>query len=342
MARIRSVHPGLWTDEAFVSVSPTARLLAIGIWNECDDQGAFEWKPLGLKMKLMPADNVDVASLLAELAGADIIGQYEVDGRKYGAVRNFGRWQRPKKPNSIYPMPVEWRKYAATDNPSSEFVESQDERSSENRRDQPEEVPHQFPTSSPPVSTKAENSPQMEDGGGRREEEKKEPSLRSGGAREARPTVRGMRLPPDWKPSADDVEFATGLGLDAVKVSDVFRDYWHAKAGQDGAKRDWSATYRNWCRRDAESGKNGRKSGGLDGVDAPMTAEQRAAAEQWARIMARWSADGCPGACRPPTRQAWLSGEASNRELWLDYPRLGPAIFRPNLVISGEAQCVRS
>ncbi len=55
MARIRSIHPGLWTDEAFVSLTPYARLLFMGIWTECDDMGSFEWSPLKLKMRLLPA-----------------------------------------------------------------------------------------------------------------------------------------------------------------------------------------------------------------------------------------------------------------------------------------------
>ena len=32
MARIRSIHPGIWTDEAFVELSALARLLYIGLW----------------------------------------------------------------------------------------------------------------------------------------------------------------------------------------------------------------------------------------------------------------------------------------------------------------------
>src|SRR4051794_19179480 len=39
-ARIRSIHPRLFTDEAFVSCLPLARLLLLGIWTEADDHGA--------------------------------------------------------------------------------------------------------------------------------------------------------------------------------------------------------------------------------------------------------------------------------------------------------------
>lgn len=114
MSRIRSVHPGLWTDERFVSVSPLARLLFIGIWNECDDQGSFAWSPVTIKMRLLPADNCDASDLLDELVASGSIMRYEIDGRHYGAVRNFTRYQRPKKPNSIHPQTDEVRNWCGT------------------------------------------------------------------------------------------------------------------------------------------------------------------------------------------------------------------------------------
>lgn len=67
----------------------------------------------------------------------------------------------------------------------------------------------------------------------------------------ARPT-RGSRLPSDWFPEADEAGYAHSLGLDPDVVAENFRDYWHGKAGKDATKMDWSATWRGWCRRDAE------------------------------------------------------------------------------------------
>lgn len=150
MARIRSVHPGLWTDEAFVCVSPLARLLFIGIWNECDDMGSFEWSPLKLKMRLLPADNADVNELLAELEANGCIRRYEMDGRQLGAVRNFAKFQRPKKPNSIYPQSDAILQWVGTEARSS--------------RNGSEPLPHQAETTS-------EICRQMEDGGDKMEEE---------------------------------------------------------------------------------------------------------------------------------------------------------------------------
>jgi hypothetical protein len=105
MSRIRSIHPGQWTDEDFVECSFAARLLALGLRNEADDNGVFEWKPVGLKMRLFPADPVDMGKLFAELTSTNQIKSFEVDGRKYGAIRNFRVYQSPKSPTAVHPAP---------------------------------------------------------------------------------------------------------------------------------------------------------------------------------------------------------------------------------------------
>lgn len=46
--------------------------------------------------------------------------------------------------------------------------------------------------------------------------------------------------------------------LDPDAVWPMFADHWRAKPGKDGAKLDWRATWRNWCRREKPGGFNGR------------------------------------------------------------------------------------
>jgi hypothetical protein len=104
MARIRSIHPGFWTDETLASLSDAAALFYIGLLNEADDNGVFEWKPLTLRMRLRPTKDGSVEALLAELAGQNVICRYELDGRQYGAVRNFCRYQKPKFPRAVHPV----------------------------------------------------------------------------------------------------------------------------------------------------------------------------------------------------------------------------------------------
>lgn len=159
MARIRSVHPGLFTDEAFVSLSDSAQVLFIGLWTECDDQGVFEWKPISIRMRLRPAKDGQIEPLLEELERAQCIRRYELNGRHYGAVRNFLRFQRPKKPKNLYVITPEIGTFVGLKGSSTEPEGVEEGVSTELRRDDDDPVPQ-----------KAEMSPQMEDGGGRREE----------------------------------------------------------------------------------------------------------------------------------------------------------------------------
>lgn len=150
MARIRSIHPGLFTDELFVGLSMAARVLLLGLWTEADDQGVFDWKPVTLKMRVMPVDNVDVPSLLLELERADLIRRFEQDARAFGAIRNFCKYQRPKTPKYRELKSAGLRNYVASKYPITET-------------DATERAP--FPQ-------KVEMAPQMEEGGGKREDVK--------------------------------------------------------------------------------------------------------------------------------------------------------------------------
>lgn len=111
MARIRSIHPGFFSDEVIVTLSFPARLLLIGLLTECDDGGVFDWKPVTIKIRLFPVDNIDISSLLEELISAGTLRKEEVDGHKVGLVRNFAKFQRPRKPNYRFVIPSELRTY---------------------------------------------------------------------------------------------------------------------------------------------------------------------------------------------------------------------------------------
>lgn len=166
MPRIRSLHPGLFTDENYACLSFAARELLKGLWVEADDSGIFEWKPLTLKMRIFPADQVDVPDLLAELERA-WVRRFEVGGKSFGACKNFCRYQRPKKPNSIHPVPEEIKPYVG---------HGYKARSTEAEGDEPTNVPDDPPTSTEPVPnqfpTGTEKSFQMEDGGGNKKKDK--------------------------------------------------------------------------------------------------------------------------------------------------------------------------
>ncbi len=79
-------------------------------------------------------------------------------------------------------------------------------------------------------------------------------------------TRRASRLPPDWTLPAEWRAWSKAArpDLDPAKVADRFRDFWISKAGKDGAKLDWAATWRNWVR--AEAAMNGRNNGPSPGA----------------------------------------------------------------------------
>jgi hypothetical protein len=151
MSRIRSIHPGFFTDEDLVSASMGARLLFLGLGIEADDKGIFEWKPLTIRMRVFPGDNVDVAAMLAELEGVGAIRRYEIGGKSYGAIRNFRKFQKPKTPNDIFPATAEMLAFVGL----------------ATETDVDEAPP--FPPKGETFPPKGEKSPQMEDGGGKRE-----------------------------------------------------------------------------------------------------------------------------------------------------------------------------
>lgn len=166
MARIRSVHPGLFDDEKFVDLSTDAQIFLVGLYTQADDQGIFPWKLSTLRMRLRPTKDGSIEAILAELAEHNFITSYEIDGRQYGAVRNFRIFQRPKKPNSLYPITDEIRTYVGLSKPSKEPATAKTPPSSE-------PVPHQYGNSS------AEGGGRREDVGGRMKGEEVDARLNS-------------------------------------------------------------------------------------------------------------------------------------------------------------------
>jgi hypothetical protein len=65
LGKMRGIKPDIWTDESFVEVTPLARLLFIGLWGFACDNGHIENKPRQIKMRVLPADECDVADLVA-------------------------------------------------------------------------------------------------------------------------------------------------------------------------------------------------------------------------------------------------------------------------------------
>jgi len=252
MARIRSTFPGQWTDEDFVECSALARLLVLALRNEADDQGVFEWKPVGLKMRLMPADNIDMSALLSELEERRQIVRFTVHGKVYGAIRNFVRYQKPKKPTKVHPLPPELHEWVRMDlwggakkrsgsepdtdqrddgsEPDDDDVGVCSELAARERGASSERKRHQRGSSSEPdtdqrpsVPKSSETAALREEGGGKREE-RSEIGTAAAFTRERTPTREGP--PPPDDPGSGDFGAGTVAAVQAVKsaVSKAFED----------------------------------------------------------------------------------------------------------------------
>jgi len=68
-------------------------------------------------------------------------------------------------------------------------------------------------------------------------------------------------LPIEWR----DWSISQGVDPDAIDgVADRFHDYWLSVSGPKGRSADWSATWRNWCRKAIadETSSDKQKGGG--------------------------------------------------------------------------------
>jgi len=146
MARIRTIKPEFWTDEKVVQMSPWARLLFIGIWNFSDDEGRMEFSSVRLKLQILPADDVDIGDLCAELRRLALICTYSHKDKQYLQVINFDKHQRiDKRRTSKYPAPIcaDLRRLAPNDHDGREGNGKGMEEEKEYFRTEPETAPAQ-------------------------------------------------------------------------------------------------------------------------------------------------------------------------------------------------------
>lgn len=107
MARIRTIKPDFWTDEKVVELSPFARLLFIGLWNFCDDEGRMPYSEKKIKMQIFPSDTLDISALFGEIRGKKMIEVYAIDNTEYLSIPGFSEHQKVDKrtPSKLPPPP---------------------------------------------------------------------------------------------------------------------------------------------------------------------------------------------------------------------------------------------
>lgn len=240
MARIRSILPGIFSDPEFAALSDAAQIFYLGLLTEADDNGVFEWKPATLRIRLRPCKDGAVDGLLSELVAAGKIESYEIGGHKYGAIRNFRKFQRPKSPKSWHPITSDFLNYVGLGSSIAETEAAE-------------------PTG---LLQKGEIAPQMEEVGGRREEGGGKDDDSAASATDKKRS-RKSKLPADWQPTSEHLEYARAQGCtDPADTAERFKLH-HGAKGTLGA--DWNLGFQYWCRNE----KNFRKGGGAPSAATP-------------------------------------------------------------------------
>jgi len=113
MARIRSVHPDICTDEILAEVSPSAERTFVRLWTHLDDEGRCIDNVKLLKAALYPLhDNMTANKVdqdISELVLYGLLIRYEAEGKRIIATKSkaWHNWQKPKHPTpSKLPEPA--------------------------------------------------------------------------------------------------------------------------------------------------------------------------------------------------------------------------------------------
>ena len=96
MARIRTIKPDFWTDSKIVALSIPARLLFIGMWNFADDYGCIDDDPMQLRLRIFPADPVDIEPLTDEIVKLGLVRPMvnDVTDETFYLITNWRRHQK--------------------------------------------------------------------------------------------------------------------------------------------------------------------------------------------------------------------------------------------------------
>jgi len=103
MARIRSIKPEFWTDEAVLEISDGAKLVMLGLISHADDDGRMLGAVTTVKARVLPASAAsleDIAQWLQELHEHGLIVRYRVGCKAYVYVSG---WRKHQKIRSPYP-----------------------------------------------------------------------------------------------------------------------------------------------------------------------------------------------------------------------------------------------
>lgn len=114
MARIRTVKPDFWEDDAIGALSREARLLFVATWNLADDEGLLRWSAPYLKASVFMYDedlgSDAVEAFMGELVDADLVFPYSAGKarQRLAYIVNFRKHQKINRPqpSKLTPPPI--------------------------------------------------------------------------------------------------------------------------------------------------------------------------------------------------------------------------------------------
>lgn len=254
MARIRTIKPGFFRHEELFEAEKSSgfplRLVFAGLWTVADREGRFEWKPRAIKLDVLPYDDIDFTAALEALATHGFIVKYTAGGRTFAHIPSWGRHQQVniREAKSEIPSPDGTSASTCTHMPApvqepgeQEGKGREQERKGTGMEEEAREQVLAFPETEPlPVSKS--KKPRTE-------------------------TNRGTSWPPDavvpddWLAEAEAVLELANKSRDVRVEALKFANYWAARAGEGGTKKDWKRTWLNWCLSDFGVSKNGKANG---------------------------------------------------------------------------------
>lgn len=106
MSRKRMLDPAIWTDEGFLEMSMTARIIFIGLISNADDAGRGYAGAKAIKAKILPGDDITVAEIdkaKGEITAHSHTRFYSVDGTEYYQLE---RWLDYQNINRAFPSKI--------------------------------------------------------------------------------------------------------------------------------------------------------------------------------------------------------------------------------------------
>jgi hypothetical protein len=229
VARIRSIKPEIRMSETVNSWPVEVRYFWIMLWGYVDDYGKGRDNAKLIVADTYPLDDSvtseHVSAWLEVLAAAKVIQRYMVDSKRYIAITNWHEHQRPSHPGkSVIPDPPR-------DSADFDEIHEESEHLSASIPEASGNPPEDFTriTANGSPEQRAESREQRAD-----EWVRKPPA--------AHVIPADFSLTPERKQWAKE----NARAVNADRETQGFIDYWQ---GEQGKKKSWETTWRNWMRR---------------------------------------------------------------------------------------------